>query len=226
VESHQEEGIDVKARRLKYLGGVALAALAMSATIASSAQAAQFMSEGNVPVKIEAFQSTTHTFSVEGNNLTCATATFTSAFVESPRSSLALHPVLTGCTAFGFINAVVSTTGCDLVFTAPGAVVAGKVPGALEIVCAPGKAITVTTGPCEVSIGPQSFSSGLTFENVATSPRTVTLKAAVTGIETTKVKDGFLCPLSGTGPAKGTYTGNTLARGFSESGLQTSITLE
>jgi hypothetical protein len=228
MRSNRTERIDVKARRLKSLGGAALVALALATTMASAAHAAQFMSDGNVEAKVEANQSTTHTFSVEGNNSTCGTAKFaTAGLFNSPRSSVVLHPTYSGCTAFGFINVVISTTGCDLVFTAPGTVVAGKVPGGLEIVCDPGKAITVTAGTCEVSIGPQSFTKGLTFENnSAVFPRTVTLHSAVTGIEVTKVKDGFLCPLSGTGPVKGTYTGDTLAKAFSAEAEQVGITLE
>ena len=194
-------------KSIKTLGLALVAVLAMSAVVASAASAANFASAGNVNAKVEASQSTTHRFSIEGNNVTCTTATFTSGFVASPASSITAHPVYTGCTAFGFVGSTVNTTGCDYVLSAPGKVESGKVAGNIEVKCSAGSKIVIVAGTCEVTVAPQSFTSGLTFENVASSPSTVTLKAAVTGIASTKVKDGFLCPLNGTGAATGTYTG-------------------
>lgn len=213
-------------KSIKTLGLALVAVLAMSAVVASAASAATFMSEGNVNAKVEADQSTTHTFSIEGNNVTCTTAHFeTAGEIASPASSVTVHPTYTGCTAFGFVGSTVSTTGCDYVLTAPGKVEGGKVGGNIEVKCGAGSKIVIVAGTCEVTVAAQSFTSGLTFENVAGPPKTVTLKAAVTGIASTKVKDGFLCPLNGTGAASGTYTGNTAVKGVSGK-TQVGITVE
>jgi phytoene dehydrogenase-like protein len=44
----------------------------------------------------------------------------------------------------------------------------------------------------------------------------VRVEAEVEEIEVEKTKDGFLCPLSGTGTTTGTYTGDTDASGTHE----------
>jgi hypothetical protein len=213
-------------KRIKTLGLALVAVLAMSAVVASAASAAQFASEGNVNAKVEATQSTTHVFSVEGNNVSCTTANFaTSGEIASPASSVTVHPVYSGCTAFGFVGSTVTTTGCDYVLSAPGTVESGKVAGNLNVTCEAGKNIVIVAGTCEVTVPAQSFTSGLTFENVAGPPKTVTLKAAVSGIKSTKVKDGFLCPLNGTGAATGTYSGNTTVKGVSK-GVQVGVFVE
>ncbi|HEX6665458.1 MAG TPA: hypothetical protein VF081_02555 [Solirubrobacterales bacterium] len=214
-------------KSIKTLGLALVAVLAMSAVVASAASAANFMSEGNVEASVEANQSTTHVFSIEGQEVTCTTAQFkTAGLIKSPASSVTVHPVYTGCTAFGFVGSTVTTTGCDYVLTAPGTVESGKVGGTIEVKCGAGSKIVIVAGTCEVTVAAQSFTKGLTFENVASSPKTMTLKAAVTGIASTKVKDGFLCPLTGTGAATGTYTGNTLIKAFDSGSKQVGVTVE
>ncbi|HVQ58618.1 MAG TPA: hypothetical protein VMS60_06885 [Solirubrobacterales bacterium] len=212
-------------KRMKVLGLALVAVFAMSAVGASAASAANFMSEGNVEGNVEANQSTTHVFSIEGNDVTCTTAKFVSGVVASPTASVKVHPTYTGCTAFGFVGSTVTTTGCDYNLTAPGTVEGGKVAGNIAVECSAGSKIVIVAGTCEVTVAAQSFTKGLTFENVASTPKTLTLKAAVTGISSTKVKDGFLCPLSGTGAASGTYTGNTLVKGF-QGATQIGVTVE
>jgi hypothetical protein len=214
-------------KKMKTLGLALVAVFAMSAVVASAASAAQFASDGNVEASIEAKQSTTHTFSIEGNNVTCTSAVFTTAgLISSPATSVKVHPAYTGCTAFGFVGSSVTTTGCDYVLSAPGTVESGKVAGNIKVECEAGKNIVIVAGTCEVTVAPQSFTKGLTFENIASSPKTMNLKAAVTGIASTKVKDGFLCPLSGTGAASGTYTGDTLIKGFNSGGTQVGVKVE
>jgi hypothetical protein len=210
-------------RKIKAIGLAFVAVLAMSAVAAGSANAADFMSEGNVDTVVSADQVGTHVFTVDGSNVTCTTAHFESALLASPASSVRVHPEYKGCTAFGFVNATVNTEACDYVLSA-GTLASDEAPGELEVDCE-GGSIVITAATCEAKVGSQTFSSGLNFVN-NTEAGTVTLEAEVTGIVTNKTKDGFLCPLSGTGEGSGAYTGDTLVTGEDAEGEGVSVTLE
>jgi hypothetical protein len=200
-------------RNFKALGLALVAVFAMSAVVASAAQANQFSSAGNVSVAISAAQSTTHKFTVDGSSVTCTTATFASTGeVSSPSKTVKVHPTYSGCTAFGFVGATVTTTGCDYIL-AVGTKITENVSynGSIELTCETGKKITISAGGvCEATVsGPQTF-TGITYTNESGK---VTAAANVTGIKTVKTKDGFGCPFSGTGEVNASYTGNTLASG-------------
>jgi hypothetical protein len=204
--------------RFKSLGGAILAALVMSAAIASSAQAALFTTELS-PATVEASQSTTHRFAVNGFETTICSSEVVlqqrAGALEFPRSSLTLTPTYPRCVApGGFVLSTVDTTGCDFVLSAPGAVVAGRVPGTLQVVCAPGRKITVTAVDCEWTIGPQTISSGFTLQNRVSFPRTIELEFAVTSLAVTVTKAGRRCSFLRTGAATGSYTGSSEAKAF------------
>jgi hypothetical protein len=209
-------------RNLKILGLAFVAVLAMSAVASASASAAQFMSEGNVSGNITADQESgnPHVFSVDGTEVKCTTAHFeTMSPVASPTEQITVHPEYSGCTAFGFLGAEVTTTGCDYVLHANGTI--DVVQGSGTPTC---NGITVHAVTCTVVVGTQSGLSAVSYENLSNG--TVRIKANVTGIKVNKTEDGFLCPLSGTGAGTGTYTGNTLAEGKDAGGAQVPITWE
>lgn len=205
--------------KLKVLGLAFVAIFAMSAVAASAASAATFMSEGNVNAKVSADQISgeEHIFSVEGNKVECETAHFaTAGFVASPSEKITVHPEYSGCTAFGFVNATVETTGCDYVLNAN---------GPLAVSCSGTSEIVITASTCQAKVASQSLASGLSYTN--NGGGTVTVSANVSGITATKTKDGFLCPFSGTGTvSNATYTGGTIASGEAEGGGSVAITVE
>lgn len=207
----------MRARSFKSLGGAILVALVMSAAIASTAQAALFTAELS-PARVEVNQSTTHRFAVNGIETTVCSSSdvvFQGSEAAFPRSSLTLTPTYPRCVVpGGFVLSTVDTTGCDFVLSAPGALLAGKVPGTLQVVCAPGRKITVTAVDCEWTIGPQTISSGVTLQNRVSFPRTIELEFAVTSLAVTVTKAGRRCSFLRTGPATGSYTGSSVAKGF------------
>lgn len=210
--------------------GVVAAALVAAGLFftTSGAYAADFMSEGNVNVSVQGAQSTTNVFTIEGNNASCPTASLqTAGLIASPASGVTMHPTYSGnCSVFGFINGSITTTGCDYELFAGGSLSGGKAPAQLEIDCAAGKKIVIVGGTCEVTIEPNQPLTNATVENLATSPKTVNLLFDATGVDAFKVKDGFLCPLNGTGAANGEYAGKSLLKGFSSGGTQIGITYE
>lgn len=216
-------------RNIKVLGLAFVAVLAMSAVVASAASASKFMSEGDVNVTVKADQIGSHVFSVTGNNITCTTAHFESAgLISSPATTVKVHPTYTGCTAFGFLNSPITTTGCDYILSSGTESSADKFPASLELTCETGKKIIIVAGTCEVTVsGPQTFGTGLEFVNTTgASPKDVDLNASSVTVAVNKVKDGFLCPLGGTGAGTGSYTGETTVRGYDSGGTQVGVTVE
>lgn len=209
-------------RYLKVLGLAFVAVLAMSAFASAAASAAQFMSEGNVSGSITADQeaSNPHVFTVDGTEVKCTTAHFaTMGAVPSPTATITVHPEYSGCTAFGFVNAEVTTTGCDYVLHADGGI--DIVQGASTPTC---NGIKVHALTCTVVVGTQNGLSAVSYENLAGGK--VRIKASVKNIAANRTEDGFLCPLSGTGPATGSYSGNTIAEGKDAEGDPLAITWE
>lgn len=196
-------------RNTKVLGLALVAVLAMSAFAAAGASAATKFVAGTSTAKVVADQvaSENHVFTVDGSEVKCSTAHFeTAGEVASPATSITVHPTYSGCTAFGFLGATVNTTGCDYQLFAS---------GSINVLCSGSNQIIITAATCEAKVPAQEIASGVTYVNQATSPTTVLVEAGLNGtVKTNKTKDGFLCPLSGTGTSFGSYLGDTVAKGF------------
>jgi len=202
-------------RLMKMLGIAMLAVLSM-AVAASAASAAQFHIEGTTgPFTVKAHQVSeeNHVFTIEGGLTTkCKTASFEGTQAGTSATTLQVHPVYGGCTAFG-LSATINTHSCNYEFLEPTGT--GPFTGKVNIVGCGTEPIQITAGTCEVTVGNQGPLSQVTYENLARTPKEVLVKAEVSGIRYTKVKDGFLCPLNGTGTLEdGTYKGNTETEGF------------
>jgi hypothetical protein len=212
---------------MKALGLSLVAVLAMSAIVASAAQAGKLSTEGGGSTNIQADQiGGGHVFEVEGNKVTCSTAHFysvamtpkgseTEVEVANGATSITMHPEYKGCTAFGIINSTVTTTGCNYTIEAPGNEEAGMVYKAnIKLECEAGKKVEISAaGICEATVSEQTISSGLSFVNTTVSPMDTMFNALAAPVKTVKTKDGLFCPFSGTGEVTATYTGETTAVG-------------
>lgn len=207
-------------RNIKALSLALVAVFAMSAVAAAGASAAEFTAETS-PVSVTAEQTAgaQHVFSVDGTEVKCTTAKFaTAGTVEAPATSITVHPTYAGCTAFGFLEASVKTTGCDYKLFAA---------GGINVVCEGSNQIVISAASCEAKVPAQEIASGLSYVNEGGSPSTVKVQAALSGtVLTNKTKDGFLCPLKGTGEVFGSYSGDTLAKGFDSLGEPVGISVE
>jgi hypothetical protein len=202
-------------RKRKFLGVLIVAALAISAlgVSAASASAAEFHAAES-PVKITADQTKTNVFTVDGTKVECTTAHFVSGLIAAPSPTAEVHPEYSGCTAFGFVGATVNTESCNYVLHASGSV---------DIVCPTGQSIKITASTCAVEVGSQSGLTSIAYTN---SGNNVIVTPNVSGITATKTKDGFLCPLNGTGTVtNGTYTGAVEAKGTNSSGQPDAISV-
>ena len=182
---------------LKTLGIVALAVLALSLIGASAASALNYTASSYPTTGKADSQVGNDVLTTEAGALECKK--HFQGTLNGPSSTLTITPIITGCKAFGFLNATVTMNGCDYLFTEP----TGTAPSfsaIVDVVCPVGKVIEISAGTCKVTIGPQGPLSSVAISNTGTD---VSVKATITGIAYTVVADGFGCTYSGTGAKTG-----------------------
>ena len=224
--------------KFKAMGLALVAVLAMGALTASAAQAGKIMSDSNTHSTLHGEGTNTHVFKLtDQTSLTakCKKSTFTGAVTE-PSTTQRLHPEYSECEAFGFATATITTTGCDYMFhfedTAPPG--SSLYDASMSIECEAGKSITIVAGTCEVDIGSNhsgtAVNQGLKTirakNGVVITVNDVTLEAELRSIKYIVTKDGFLCPLDGTGTfVAGDYDG-TITLKAERGGAPEGVTLE
>lgn len=197
---------------------VVLLCLAVSAIAAGSAQAAEFKADA-YPAEITGAQLGTGTggesgeggtiLAFEGQMTECGGAGFEGELAKaSPQLSVSQFGI--GCTAFGFLNAHLALNGCTYRFNI-GSGSEDNYTGTVDIVCPAGAKMVLTSESCEIQIGPQNGLSTVSYENLTKeSPKKLRVVFNVSGFTYNKTKDGFLCPLNGTGVANdGKLVGGT-----------------
>ena len=198
------KGITVMIRNFKALGIAVIAALAMSAVVASAASADNFTA-ASYPAEGSGGQTTTHEFTVQGSAVKCAEAKFTGTLAAA-NTYMTVSPEYKKCQAFGFLEATVSMNGCTYKFDAG---TGGT--GSVEVVCPSGQTITVVAATCTVHIPPQTPTTPtVNFKNEGED---VLVTSAASGIHS-NVTSGFLCPLSSNSTdTSGKYTGDVTFEG-------------
>jgi hypothetical protein len=183
--------------KVKALGLVLGVVFALSAVGVASASAAEFHSSvGNN--SITGTQKTSHVLTTTAGTVTCTTSKFTGTQGPLSSSTMKLAPTYEQCPMFGFIDIPIVTNGCEYNFNAN---------GSTQVECPAGKAIELKVPFCTTSIGPQTFSSGMSFETVGTTPnRSILARTNISGITYDEC---------GTVRANGTYKGTTTVTGGS-----------
>jgi len=196
-------------RYLKTLGLALVAALALTAVVASAASAAaQFHSEAE-NTTVEATQTSNHVFTTPAGKVTCKEMTATGTQAKKTDISITLVPVYKLCTTatiFGTINVNVdfATGKCEYTFTSE--------TGEVHIFCTnPGGVITIEGPGCKITVPPQTVKKAV-YTNAATVPKHITVTPEVSGIKSTAT--GAFCSSTGESTT-GTYTGTATAKGFS-----------
>jgi hypothetical protein len=217
-------------RNLKVLGIAVVAVFAMSATMASMAQATPnwwFTTDAAAGKKttLTAEQLGEDIFSTTAGVVKC-NAHYTGSVVGPTQSSVTLHPVYSGCTAFGFA-ATVDTTGCSFIFDTS----TTKFLATTTVECEAGKEITVVAKlagvtKCTVHIGAQDV--GLVTLTNATKENGIKYIHADISLSAITYKHtagtGAGACTSGSA-SNGSYTGTAAVTGFNEGGGETSIDL-
>lgn len=203
-----------RSRKLRALGVAFIAVLALSALSASAASAAKFQaSEYNAKVTATNEGQGNHVFTAGlVGNISCEVATFEGTkFLSGPVTELEVSPTYKKCQFLG-LPTEVETHGCTYLFLEP----AGGptvFTGSVKVLCPSGQKITFAVAACKVEVGPQGPLSTVTYTNQATSPKTVQVKANVTGIEYTAI--GTCNGLPGT-RSDGHYVGTVISSAHNE----------
>jgi hypothetical protein len=189
--------------KLLSLIGIAVLAAASLATYASASEAEFHVFDASAyPAEFKTpAAAKNHVLTIEnGLTVKCESATFAGSETYSElQREIKLLPTYSSCTAFG-LAATVNMEGCGFKVNAD--------TGALSIECPTGKVVKITAGTCEVQIGSQENLKTISYANSESSPATVSVEVHLTSVKYNKTKDGFLCPLAGTGElANGAYDG-------------------
>jgi len=190
-------------RKLKALGLVVVAVLAMSAIGASAAQAIT-LSSSSYPQTVEGSGTEIgEHFLTEAGKVECHLSKYTGTLSEAS-PTLRVTPIYETCKAFGFLNATVNTNGCHYLFHATEHDSSTNTYTAhVDVECTDGKVIEITSGTCKVSVGSQTGLTTVDITNMAVSPPDLTVRPTVKGIAYTVTQDGFGCPFTGTGAKTG-----------------------
>jgi hypothetical protein len=225
-------------RKFKSFGLAVVAVFAMSAIVATMAQATAgtLTTEGKT-VTATAEQVGEHEFTLTDHEIEpakffsfkCKKAIFTgTAGVTDGATSMTVHPVYSECTIFGG-PVTITTTGCDYLLKTGTPTATGGWHATTDIVCAAGSVIKIVSGTCEIQVGAQT---GLATSEVTNSGGEKTamdllIHTKITGLVYNVTKDPIGCFLKGTGvKSKGDYTGTTTVKAHeSVSGAAVGITL-
>lgn len=201
-------------RNLKAVGLAVIATLAMSAVVASAAQAANFTA-AKYPVSIKGVQiNGLHNFTAAGTGVSCEEAAFSSS-AAAATPDLTVSAEYNNCEdeIFG-LNASVTMNGCNYTFTEPTTPVGGTSTGKVDLVCPVNKVVEVHASTCTFTVFPENNLGTVTYHN---EPNDVRISINVTGIDY-QVHRGFLCPISSTYSTKhgdGVYEGSATVTGTS-----------
>jgi hypothetical protein len=211
-------------RKFKALGLALVAVFAMSAIVASAAQATAgtLTSEGK-PVIATAEQVGEHEFVLTDHeiepgkffNFGCKKANFTgTAGVTEGATSMTVHPVYSECTIFGG-PVTITTTGCDYLLKTGTPTATAGWHATTDIVCAAGSVIKIASGNCEIQVGAQTglATSEVTNSGGGGTAMDLLIHTKITGLVYNVTKDPIGCFLKGTGvKSKGDYTGTTTVK--------------
>lgn len=165
-----------------------------------------------------------HVINTEAGTIRCTNVTFGGS-LSGAANPLSLSPTYSGCGAFGFTEASVTTNGCSYAYWLDEEGGLGGYP--MDINCPAGKEIVVKTATCTMAIPPQSGRRASEYANLDSSPTghsEIEITSKVANLTYTVTKDGFLCPFNGTGTrTTGTYTGKTLLQGQNGEGRPMNI---
>lgn len=191
------------------LGTLVAALLLIAPAIAS---ASQFAATAEYPVAIEGEQEGEAVFTLQGTEAVCDAGLYAGTLSEQSET-LALEATFSECMAFGFVAATVETEGCHLVLHAGEALGEEQFFGTTEVECSEGDSIVITAATCTVEMGGQTDLESLDLTNQAAS---FTFEANLGEVEYVVTKDGFLCPLNGSGAAIGQFSASAEMAGIEE----------
>ncbi|HET7122189.1 MAG TPA: hypothetical protein VFI17_13175 [Solirubrobacterales bacterium] len=228
-------------RNVKALGLALVAIFAMSAMVASAAQAENGVLDlspgggAGTKVTIKGNQVTNHSFTIAGVKVECSIVVFQPlGEYGTGATSVEVHPVYEGCTS-GIGTTIVNTENCNFTLMANGSANANEEmltwnTGEVKVTCNGSTFITINAANvCVATIATQTLSSGISFTNTTpnnTNEMAFDVIANKAPVATVKNVDGFGCPFVGTGSTTGEYTGRTTMQCFEGSVIRVDCTIK
>jgi hypothetical protein len=165
--------------KFRTLGIALVAVLAMSAVAASAANATAQLTLGSESGTLTASQLTSQVFTTTPGTVTCGTSHQEGSWSGGKTKTTVTMTKITysGCKAFGFLSAEVTTTGCEYIFTAGPETKTATV----ELKCSGD--LTVETFGCTIHVPSQKVGGHVTFDNNASD---VTATLSLSGITYTE----------------------------------------
>jgi hypothetical protein len=191
--------------KLKIIGLTAIAALAVSAVAAATAQANPQFHVEEAPATITSWQTTQQVFTTAAGAIACTSISSTGSRSVLTTTTQSLLPTYDGCTTFGFIGAPIHVNACEYVFSLTSDTTA-PYDANIAVACPAGKMIEVTGAfGCVLTVGPQTGLTGVSISNNGSkTTRDLNVSLNVTGITYTT---------AGCSSPDGTYTNGVLHGG-------------
>jgi len=208
-------------RTFKALGLALVAIFAMSALVASAAQAQGVLTnteateltltqddEGgtNTATGLQTFATTSGSFTCDEFHAEATGLSSNSSLTEITFQNIKTNNVgKSTCTGPFSTSPTFEFNGCDYLFTI--GVTIGttgmETTGAIHLVCPVGKQITTTAPFCQTHFPAQSVGGHLVFKTITGAPDDITIEATLTGIQ---YQGTELCSSGSDGQYKGNFT--------------------
>jgi hypothetical protein len=223
----QHERKHLMIRKFKGVTLALVAVLAMSAFVASAAQAITIQSTSYPQTVTGEGKGIGKHFKTEAGSVECEISNFDGTLSEAS-STLTVKPTYSGCTAFfGFAAATIHTEECAYVFHATGHDAGTATFTAnVDVSCPGSQSIKITAGTCRAEVKSQTGLSTVNITGMSENTgggvihHDLTVKPIVSKIAYTVTQDGFGCPFGGTGnKTGGEYTSTGYTTVASNSGL-------
>jgi hypothetical protein len=198
-----------------------VALIAAICVVAAPASATTLVQAEDYPSEVIGESTNSHVFVAEDElKVTCKHASF-SGTLSGPEEVLLVTPTYTECTGLG-LSATVAANGCKYELRGGEEAGEGHFHGTTGVSCPAEKQITIAVATCEIQIPTQSGHSEVEFiDETKESKSDIAEKWNVKELKYTKAKDGFLCPLTGTGSkTDGTYQGDGQMQGKKNGNMQ------
>lgn len=191
-------------RKIKALGLALVAALALTAVMASAAQA-EFTSDKD-ETYLHGNKENPHVFTAGGGigSITCSTATFEGEQDGNVATLVHIDPTYSGCSDSLGRTVHIDDEGLSYTFTTDETI---HVNGTMTL--------TVTSSSkvvCTITIHAQTIENGVSFTNLG-GTKGITVEAHAEGVHSTVSGGFFNCGTSNPTPENGTYFGNTVITG-------------
>ena len=199
-------------KHMKTLGLLVLAVMALAAfaSTASAHTEATFTSS-KVGANLIEETKANHVFTITGSKVECTNVDFVGKTESIDTNSQLVHPVYTGCTAFGFA-ATIDINNCKFTLKGDGTVALLKTDTA-GAACSIVITVKNVFAECEATVGEQSIANAVSYTNSGTSPSHITVHVNnAANIHATVKKSSGLCPLTVGTHTNSHYTGESTVK--------------